>query len=132
MSARSERFNASMVSVDWVDEEFDPSKDPRQSDGGVGVERMLDALDFDPLQELVEDAVRSVFRQAALSAAAKMVVASGEEKSLLTLELIVENGKERDYSIWEIVKRQKRSSRRRKRVRGKPRKGITNAIATAC
>ena len=47
MSARSERFNASMASVDWVDGEFDPSKDPRQSDGGLGVERMVASVDFD-------------------------------------------------------------------------------------
>jgi len=44
---RNDRFNAGLRSVDRTDKAYDASKDPRMSEHGAVIERMLDEIDRD-------------------------------------------------------------------------------------
>lgn len=102
MSARNERFNAGMVSMDWIDEEFDPSKDPRQSDGGLGVCRMVEACDFNWSAE--REAWRTELGQRNASVVGSVLRLIWDEKPFLArvLVLIFEHGENRRLSIRKV------------------------------
>ena len=102
MSARSERFNDSMVSVDWVDGEFDPSKDPRQSDGGIGVLRLVAAVDFDWAAERASWRCEVGQRNASVVGAVLRLVWDEKPFLVKVLNLIFEHGENRRLSIRKV------------------------------
>jgi len=114
MSYRSEKFNARMRSLDTMVGGRDASKWPLMSDKGAGVERMLDAIDGpDPEREKAEDAVEKS-RKAKYNAARKRLNRAGLGYLVPTLALIVNNGTNRQESIWTMAQYLKRPCTQRK------------------
>lgn len=95
MSYRSDRFNASMRSLDQFSAEFDdPSKITTFSDRGAGVERMLEQIEPTP-----DDAPDP---NQALAGAILRLVVCGKEHLVPTLLLIARNGSNREESIGSM------------------------------
>ena len=104
MSSRNERFNSSIRSIDWVEESGDSSKDPRQSDGGLGVSRMINAIDFDWTREVSEWSREIGQRNASTVGAILRLEWSGKHHLIAPLLAIFENGSDIASSLLKIKK----------------------------
>jgi len=103
MSRRSERFNKAMRSMDC--EIVDPAKDRAMSDGGCGVARMIQAVDYDDKAETArEEAIRNA-REERLFAAEMRLVGAGKGHLIRVLLLIVENIHNREESLRTVPRR---------------------------
>jgi len=97
MSWRSDRFNQGMRSTDFPD--VDPAKNRTRSDEGLGVGRMLDALDYDDAAETLRERAFQSDRAKRLFAAEMQLADAGKGHLTRVLLLIVENGSDRAASI---------------------------------
>ena len=105
MSSRNDRLFASMASLDEFVASFeDPTKIATLSDGGAGVERMLDAIDG-PNEEEDGDDEPLVARQRKLHAAEMRLYRAGLGHLVPALRLIVRNGNNRKESIWQLMQK---------------------------
>ena len=104
MSSRNERFNSSIRSIDWVEESGDPSKDPRQSDGGLGVQRLVEVVDFDWTREVSEWSREIGQRNASTVGAILRLEWSGNHHLITPLLAIFENGSDIASSLLKIKK----------------------------
>ena len=102
MSSRNERFNSSIRSIDWVEESGDPSKDPRQSDGGIGAQRLVAAVDFDWAAERASRRCEVGQRNASVVGAVLRLVWDGKPFLVKVLNLVFENGENRRLSIRKV------------------------------
>ena len=103
MSYRSERFNRSMPRLDAFTAAFDdPSKIAAVSDGGAGVERMTDALDYDPVAEQADEQTRTEAFWQLYAGAVLWLVVTDKLHLLPTLDLIIRNGDDQDATIKAI------------------------------
>jgi len=100
MSYRSERFNNAMRSTDYSD--IDPAKNRNSSDGGLGVERMLDAIDYDDAKEEARERAIRAERAERLFVAEMQLVEAGLRHLIPVLLLIVENGTDFRESIGRM------------------------------
>ena len=95
MSCRSDRFNASMCSLESFSAKFDdPSKIATLSDRGKGVERLIDVLT--PPPDDTPD------RNQELAGAVLRLVIAGKEHLVTTLLEIAENGSNREESFGKV------------------------------
>lgn len=94
MSYRSDRFNRRMRHELYPDS---------VSDLGLGVERMLDAIDYDPKAEAKEIAAEARERDQLLKNAIVALIAAGLGHTVPTLLLIIENINNREDSICEMA-----------------------------
>jgi len=104
MSSRNERFNSSIRSIDWVEVSGDPSKDPRQSDGGLGVQRLVEVVDFDWTREVSEWSREIGQRNASTVGAILRLEWSGNHHLITPLLAIFENGSDITSSLLKIKK----------------------------
>ncbi len=104
MSSRNERFNSSIRSIDWVEESGDPSKDPRQSDGGLGVQRLVEVVDFDWTREVSEWSREIGQRNASTVGAILRLEWSGNHHLITPLLAIFENGSDISSTLFKIKK----------------------------
>ena len=104
MSSRNERFNSSIRSIDWVEESGDPSKDPRQSDGGLGVQRLVEVVDFDWTREVSEWSREIGQRNASAVGAILRLEWSGNHHLIAPLLAIFENGSDISSTLLKIKK----------------------------
>ena len=96
MSYRNDRFNASMCSLDEFSAMFeDPSKISTLSDGGAGVERMIEQIEPSPDDTPDPDQE--------LSGAILRLIIAGKKHLAETLLLIAENGNDREASICKMA-----------------------------
>ena len=103
MSYRNERFNRSMLRLDAFTAAFDdPSKIAAVSDGGTGVERMTDALDYDPVAEQADEQTRTEAFWQLYAGAVLWLVVTDKLHLLPTLDLIIRNGGDREKSFEKI------------------------------
>lgn len=105
MSTRNDRFNASLRSFDFLASGGDPSKDPRRSDSGLGVERLVDALDCDAEREAVARSAELGQRNASAVGAVLRLVWAEKVHLAKALNLIFENGSERELSLKKMKRR---------------------------
>lgn len=103
MSRRSERFNKAMRSVDF--ESVTTDKNRATSDKGLGVERLLGAVDYDDAAETARENSIRAEREDLLFAAETRLVEAGKGYLIRVLLLIVENGADRELSLKSIPKR---------------------------
>lgn len=104
MSYRGDRFNKRMLSLDCADGKIDASKNRRLGDDGLGVERILDAVDFDAKR--VGDVESAEIGQAQASAvgAVLRLICSDKLHLVKPLLLIFEHGANREASLRKIKK----------------------------
>ena len=112
---RNERFNAGCLSLDELAESIDPAKSRIFSDNGEGERRICRAVDRederDAKMELELDNQRFVL----LMVAEGMLVLGSAGRLVPVLEQVVENGSNRQESIWRLAvmrRVNKRSSER--------------------
>ena len=91
MTYRSERFNASLRSLDLMSEGIDPEKCSWVSDRMESVERMLTAID--------RSWMKAPNPEECLAKALISLTRIGKDRLVPTLMLIVRNGKHREDSI---------------------------------
>jgi len=113
MSYRSERFNNAMRSTDYSD--IDPAKNRNSSDGGLGVERMLDAIDYDDAKEEARERAIRAERAERLFVAEMQLVEAGLRHLIPVLLLIVENGTDFRESIGRMSPSSKSRNAARKK-----------------
>ena len=104
MSSRNERFNSSIRSIDWVEESGDPSKDARQSDSGLGDQRLVEVVDFDWTREVSEWSREIGQRNASTVGAILRLEWSGNHHLIAPLLAIFENGSDIASSLLNIKK----------------------------
>jgi len=97
MSRRSERFNRAMLSVDA--ESIDRAKSRTTSDGGRGVERLTEAIDYDDKAETAREKRIRAEREEKLFKAEMRLVEAGKGYLIRVLLLIVENFYNREESL---------------------------------
>ena len=107
MSSRNDRLFASMASLDEFVASFeDPTKIATLSDGGSGVERMLDAIDGPAEEEDGESAGKTLGeREMKLHTAKKRLYRAGLGHLVPVLVLIAKNGNNRKESIWQLMRK---------------------------
>ena len=119
MSGRNDRFNRSMKSLDGMLAGYsDLSKVKILGDGGVSLERLVEAVDYSPLRERRRDSLRAErrltrrkHRLAALSEAISRLVIAGKGHLVPALLLIVRNGANRSASARMLSERSYRRHR---------------------
>ncbi len=104
MSFRNERFNASCLSLDGLAESIDPAKSRVFSDQGEGAERTCRAIDRDDERDAERDLELDNQRFVLLMIAEGLLVLAGHEQLLPVLEQIIENGANRQESIWRLCR----------------------------
>lgn len=102
MSYRSDRFNESMHSLEMSLGDIDISKAEIFSDRGAGVERMIDAIDFDENEARELERIEDEAREQSLRNAIGALVAAGLGHTAPTLLAIVNNVNNREASICEM------------------------------
>jgi len=116
MSFRGERFNNGMYSLDAMTSQMtDLSKATIFSDRGEGVERMIDAIDYDLERESAAEAAAEQRRREKLFEAEMRLVDAGLKHLIPTLLLIVENGADFKASIRALAKTSKSWNAARKK-----------------
>jgi len=103
VSRRSERFNRAMLSVDA--ESIDPAKNHATSDGGLGVERLTEAIDYDTRAETAREKRIRAEREEKLFQAEMRLVEAGKGYLIRVLLLIVENFYNREESFKSVPRR---------------------------
>jgi len=116
MSYRNDRFNRRMLSSDQTS--IDPAKDRSRSDGGRGVERMVDVIDYTPELEDAEDAKEKAIQASSEGRLVEVLlrlVEARKEHLIPTLLYIINFGSDRDESISHMTKKDEkpRTARRR-------------------
>ena len=106
MSYRNERFARSTLSLDQKIAEggIDKERSPFFSDGNLGVERMIGAIDYDRAREDREEKRREKTRAEKMFEAEMRLAEAGKGYLINVLLLIVENGRNRELSL-KCVKR---------------------------
>ncbi len=99
MSTRNERFADSVFSLDLVLANIRKEKAHLLSDRGVGVERLLAAVDWDALSCDIEEIDLLRERYSKYLEAVEKIVRSGNKGLLSILEQIVKNGGRRHDAI---------------------------------
>lgn len=96
MSARNNRFNAALLSLEALCGEADPEKLPWLGDGGAGVARLVSDID--------RDWPTGPDRRACLARAVRSLARAGKRHLVPTLRLIVRNGTDREKSIRALCR----------------------------
>lgn len=106
MSYRSDRFNKRMLSTNRAEETIDVSKNRALGDAGLGVARLLDALDFDAERAAAERRAEIGARNASAVGAVLRLTLAEKPHLVKPLLLILEHGDDLESSL----KKMKRSS----------------------
>ena len=107
MNYRNARLANGFLSLDQLAGEIDLVKSRVVSDGGKGVERMVDDIDRTPGDAEREERETVAGRQRKIHAAVVKLYRAGLGYLVSTLVLICRNGQYRDESIREISARRK-------------------------
>lgn len=110
MSSRNDRLNERMLSLDELTASFeDPTKLAVLSDGGRGVEAMLEQLDEgappDEPEEPGDEPLGPEERRRKLNSAKMRLVRAGLGYLVPTLELIANNGNNWEESVCQMMRR---------------------------
>ena len=112
---RNERFNAGCLSLDELAESIDPAKSRIFSDNGEGERRICRAVDREDERDAERELELDNQRFVLLMVAEGMLVLGSAGRLVPVLEQIVENGSNRQESIWRLAvmrRVNKRSSER--------------------
>ena len=112
---RNERFNAGCLSLDELAESIDPAKSRIFSDNGEGERRICRAVDREDERDAERELELDNQRFVLLMVAEGMLVLGAADRLVPVLEQIVENGSNRQESIWRLAvmrRVNKRSSER--------------------
>lgn len=104
MSYRSDRFNKRMLSTCLAEETIDPSKNRNLNDLGLSVERLMDALDYDPERERAEWSTEIGQTQASVVGAILRLIWSNKPHLVNPLLLILEHRDDLEATLREIKK----------------------------
>lgn len=104
MSYRSDRFNRRMLSTCLADQAIDPSKNRNMSDLGLGVERQLNSLDYDPERARAEWSAEIGQTQASAVGAVLRLIWSNKPHLVKPLLLIFEHRDDLEASLKKIKK----------------------------
>lgn len=104
MSYRSDRFNKRMLSTSLADQTIDPSKNRNMSDFGLGVERLLAAIDYDPERARDEWSTEIGQNQASVVGAVLRLIWSNKPHLVNPLLLILEHRDDLEATLREIKK----------------------------
>jgi len=80
----------------------DPAKDRNRSDGGQGVQRLLQAVDYDDATETARERAILAERESRLFEAEMRLNDAGKAYLIPVLLLIAENGSDRDESLKTV------------------------------
>ena len=105
MSYRNERFANSMHSLDSAIEGIDIAKVKQFSDNELGVQRMIDAIDYDDAQETRNEKRRDETKAEKLFNAEMRLAEVGKGYLIRVLLLIIENGNNREESCAKVARR---------------------------
>lgn len=103
---RNERFARSMHSLDWKEQGIDQARSRLRSDEGLGVERLVEAIDYTrevAAAEAKAEAERAHERYQLTINFIAALIAAGAGFSAPTLLKIIENGNNRQASIAQII-----------------------------
>ena len=112
---RNERFNAGCLSLDELAESIDTAKSRIFSDNGEGERRICRAVDREDERDAERELELDNQRFVLLMVAEGMLVLGSAGRLVPVLEQIVENGSNRQESIWRLAvmrRVNKRSSER--------------------
>ena len=102
MSFRNGRFNESCLSLDELAESIDPAKSRIFTDNGEGELRICRAVDREDERDAERDLELDNQRFVLLMVAEGMLVLGAADRLVPVLEQIVENGSNRQESIWRL------------------------------
>lgn len=104
MSYRGDRFNRRMLSTNLTELKIDPAKNKHLGDAGLGVERLLDALDFDDQRERKAWSGETGQLHASAVGAVLRLVFAGKPHLVKPLLLIFENENDLESSLKKMKK----------------------------
>lgn len=104
---RNERFARSMHSLDWKEQGLDQARSRLRSDEGLGVERLVEAIDFTrevAAAEAKAEAEAAHERYQLTINFIAALIAAGKGFAAPTFLKIIKNGSDRQESIEEIAR----------------------------
>lgn len=104
---RNERFARSMHSLDWKEQGIDQARSRLRSDEGLGVERLVEAIDYTrevAAAEAKAEAERVHERYQLTINFIAALIAAGKGFAAQTFLKIIKNGSDRQESIEKIMR----------------------------
>lgn len=104
---RNERFARSMHSLDLKEQGIDLERSRLRSDQGIGVKRLVEAIDYTPEVAAAEAKAEAELKRERYQKTINFIaalIAAGKGFAAPTFLKIVKNGSDRQQSIEEIIK----------------------------